>query len=111
MYQLSYISPELYRTIIGDVLQRNDRVGVPLVAVEPGNEINWGAYNGDLDILPEVMSARPVRWRIRATRLARAAKSPQRTIAGGDLPRLSVARHRRRIPRRWGNGLPGMSES
>ncbi|WP_244519929.1 MULTISPECIES: hypothetical protein [unclassified Ensifer] len=54
MYQLSDISPELYLTGIGDVLQRIDRVGLPLVAVEPGNEINWGAYDGDLDILPEV---------------------------------------------------------
>lgn len=53
MYRLSDISPDLYRTIVGDVLQRIDRFGVPLVAVEPGNEINWGAYNGDLDILPE----------------------------------------------------------
>ncbi|WP_161952487.1 MULTISPECIES: hypothetical protein [unclassified Ensifer] len=41
MYQLSDISPELYLTGIGDVLQRIDRVGVPLVAAEPGNEITW----------------------------------------------------------------------
>lgn len=53
MYRLSDISPEAYRAVIGDVLQRIDRLGIPLVAVEPGNEINWGAYNGDLDILPE----------------------------------------------------------
>jgi hypothetical protein len=49
-YRLSDISPDLYRTVIGDVLQRIDRLGVPLVAVEPGNEINWAPYNGDLDI-------------------------------------------------------------
>jgi hypothetical protein len=53
MYRLSDISPDRYRTMVGDVLQRIDRLGIPLVAVEPGNEINWGAYNGDLDILPE----------------------------------------------------------
>lgn len=49
-YRLSDISPDQYRTVIGDVLQRIDRLGVPLVAVEPGNEINWGPYNGDLGI-------------------------------------------------------------
>lgn len=49
-YRLSDISPDLYRTVIGDVLQRIDRLGVPLVAVEPGNEINWAPYNGDLGI-------------------------------------------------------------
>lgn len=49
-YRLSDVSPEQYRMVIGDVLQRIDRLGVPLVAVEPGNEINWGPYNGDLDI-------------------------------------------------------------
>lgn len=49
-YRLSDIAPEQYRTVIGDVLQRIDRLGVPLIAVEPGNEINWGPYNGDLGI-------------------------------------------------------------
>lgn len=52
-YRLSDISPDLYRTAIGDVLQRIDRLGVPLVAVEPGNEINWAPYNGDLGIKPQ----------------------------------------------------------
>lgn len=62
MYRLSDISPEQYRAVIGDVLQRIDRLGVPLVAVEPGNEINWGAYNGDLEVRPEANSrtARPL---------------------------------------------------
>ncbi len=50
MYRLSDLSPEHYRAAIGDILARIDRLGVPLVAVEPGNEINWGAYNGDLAI-------------------------------------------------------------
>lgn len=49
-YRLSDLSPDQYRTVIGDVLQRIDRLGVPLVAVEPGNEINWAPYNGDLGI-------------------------------------------------------------
>lgn len=52
MYRLSDISPEQYRTVLRDALQRIDRLGAPLVAVEPGNEINWGAYNGDLEIRP-----------------------------------------------------------
>lgn len=52
-YRLSDIAPEQYRTVVGDVLQRIDRLGVPLIAVEPGNEINWGPYNGDLGIKPQ----------------------------------------------------------
>ncbi|MGO4403393.1 glycoside hydrolase [Bosea sp. RAF48] len=53
MYRLSDVSPELFRAALGDALQRIDRLGVALLAVEPGNEINWGAYNGDLEIRPE----------------------------------------------------------
>jgi len=53
MYRLSDVSPELYRAALRDALQRIDRLGVALIAVEPGNEINWGAYNGDLGIRPE----------------------------------------------------------
>ncbi len=53
MYRLSDLSPERYRVVLGDALQRIDRLGVALIAVEPGNEINWGAYNGDLEIRPE----------------------------------------------------------
>lgn len=53
MYRLSDIAPERYRVVLRDTLQRIDKLGVPLIAVEPGNEINWGAYNGDLDIRPE----------------------------------------------------------
>ncbi|MGO4175284.1 glycoside hydrolase [Bosea sp. TAF32] len=56
MYRLSDISLEHYRAVLRDALQRIDRLGVPLIAVEPGNEINWGAYNGDLDIRPEANS-------------------------------------------------------
>ena len=53
MYRLSDISPEHFQQAMGDALQKIDALGVPLVAVEPGNEINWGAYNGDLAILPK----------------------------------------------------------
>lgn len=53
MYRLSDISPERFQLAIVDALQKIDALGVPLVAVEPGNEINWGAYNGDLAILPK----------------------------------------------------------
>lgn len=52
MYRLSDISPERFQQVVGDALQKIDALGVPLLAVEPGNEINWGAYNGDLAILP-----------------------------------------------------------
>ena len=53
MYRLSDISPDRFQQAISDALQKIDALGVPLVAVEPGNEINWGAYNGDLAILPK----------------------------------------------------------
>ncbi|MBK0024085.1 glycoside hydrolase [Brucella pseudogrignonensis] len=53
MYRLSDISPDRFQQAIADALQKIDALGVPLVAVEPGNEINWGAYNGDLAILPK----------------------------------------------------------
>ncbi|WP_025092021.1 hypothetical protein [Brucella intermedia] len=53
MYRLSDISPERFRNAMADALQKIDALGIPLVAVEPGNEINWGAYNGDLAILPK----------------------------------------------------------
>ena len=53
MYRLSDISPDHFQQAIADALQKIDALGVPLVAVEPGNEINWGAYNGDLAILPK----------------------------------------------------------
>ena len=50
MYRLSDISPDRFRAVLSDALQKIDQLGVALVAVEPGNEINWGAYNGDLDV-------------------------------------------------------------
>jgi Glycosyl hydrolase catalytic core len=52
MYRLSDIDPIRFQTAIGDALQKIDALGVKLIGVETGNEINWGAYNGDLAILP-----------------------------------------------------------
>lgn len=52
MYKLSDIDPKLYEAQLGDMLRKIDALGVPLVGVEPGNEINWAPYNGDLAILP-----------------------------------------------------------
>jgi hypothetical protein len=50
MYRLSDISPDLFRSTVGDALRKIDQLGIPLIAVETGNEINWGAYNGDLEV-------------------------------------------------------------
>jgi hypothetical protein len=47
-YRLSDLDPEGYRKVIRDALAKLDDIGVRLVAVEPGNEINWAGYNGDL---------------------------------------------------------------
>ncbi len=52
MYKLSDIDPKRFEAALADALQKIDALGVPLVAVEPGNEINWAPYNGDLAILP-----------------------------------------------------------
>ncbi|QND54636.1 glycoside hydrolase (plasmid) [Phyllobacterium sp. 628] len=50
MYRLSDIAPEQFRTVVSDALRKIDELKIPLVAVEAGNEINWGAYNGDLEV-------------------------------------------------------------
>ncbi len=60
MYRLSDIEPERFQTVIAAALQKIDALGVPLVGVETGNEINWGAYNGDLAILPKERPKPPV---------------------------------------------------
>lgn len=39
-----------YRKELQQALQRIDALGVRLVAVEPGNEINYAGYNGDLAV-------------------------------------------------------------
>lgn len=49
-YRLSDLDSERYRVVIRDALAKLDAMGVRLVAVEPGNEINWAGYNGDLTV-------------------------------------------------------------
>lgn len=48
IHRLSELDLERYRTGLRDALHRIDALGIRLEAVEPGNEINFGAYNGDL---------------------------------------------------------------
>ncbi len=52
MYRLSDISPERFQQAVADALQKIDALGVPLVAVEPGNEINWGLIMAILPSCP-----------------------------------------------------------
>lgn len=49
-FRLSDLDPERYRVVIRDTLAKLDSQGIELVAVEPGNEINWAGYNGDLAV-------------------------------------------------------------
>lgn len=56
MYRLSDISPDQFRSVVGDALRKIDALKIPLVAVEAGNEINWGAYNGDLEVKAKAKS-------------------------------------------------------
>lgn len=49
-FRLSDLDPERYRTVIRAALATLDSEGIELVAVEPGNEINWAGYNGDLAV-------------------------------------------------------------
>lgn len=50
VYRLSDLDPERYRTVLRQTLAELDRLGVELVGIEPGNEINWAGYNGDLAV-------------------------------------------------------------
>jgi hypothetical protein len=52
MYRLSDIDLQAFRAVFSAALQRIDKLGIALLAIEPGNEINLGAYNGDLSIYP-----------------------------------------------------------
>jgi hypothetical protein len=56
MHRLSDISQDRFRSVFGDALRKIDGLGIPLAAVETGNEINWGAYNGDLEVRVEANS-------------------------------------------------------
>ncbi|KAB1089499.1 glycoside hydrolase [Neorhizobium galegae] len=46
--RLSDLDLDLYRSQLRSALRRIDGMGIRIDAVEPGNEINYSAYNGDL---------------------------------------------------------------
>ncbi|MEK1872656.1 MAG: glycoside hydrolase, partial [Rhizobium altiplani] len=46
--RLSDLDLDLYRAHLRAALRRIDGMGIRIDAVEPGNEINYSAYNGDL---------------------------------------------------------------
>jgi hypothetical protein len=48
VYRLSDLDLDRYRMGLRDALRRIDALGIRLEAIEPGNEINFSAYNGDL---------------------------------------------------------------
>ncbi len=50
VYRLSDLDLARYRRELQQALQRIDALGVRLVGVEPGNEINYAGYNGDLAV-------------------------------------------------------------
>lgn len=50
--RLSDLDLDLYRTGLREALRRIDALGIRLEAIEPGNEINLSAYNGDLLVFP-----------------------------------------------------------
>jgi hypothetical protein len=53
IHRLSDLDPERYRRELRGALRRIDGLGITLEAVEPGNEINFSAYNGDLAVYRE----------------------------------------------------------
>jgi hypothetical protein len=50
IHRLSDIDPEAFRLVFRTALQRIDELEIGLIAVQPGNELNLGAYNGDLHV-------------------------------------------------------------
>jgi hypothetical protein len=48
VHRLSELDSDRYRIGLRDALHRIDALGIRLEAIEPGNEINFSAYNGDL---------------------------------------------------------------
>lgn len=48
IHRLSDLDLDRYRAGLREALRRVDAVGIRLDAIEPGNEINFSAYNGDL---------------------------------------------------------------
>ena len=57
VYRLSDLDPERYRAVLRQTLAELDRLGVELVGIEPGNEINWAGYNGDLAVSVDAKAA------------------------------------------------------
>ncbi len=53
IYRLSDLDPDRYRKGLHEALQRIDALGIRLEAIEPGNEINYAGYNGDLAVYRE----------------------------------------------------------
>ncbi|TCU31952.1 hypothetical protein EV129_12346 [Rhizobium azibense] len=48
--RLSDLDLDLYRAQLRSALRRIDEMGIRIDGVEPGNEINYSAYNGDLAV-------------------------------------------------------------
>ncbi|WP_244519987.1 MULTISPECIES: glycoside hydrolase [unclassified Ensifer] len=59
--RLSDLDPARYRENLKAALRRMDEAGVKLMAVEPGNEINYSAYNGDLIVFRKPGASTPRR--------------------------------------------------
>jgi hypothetical protein len=51
--RLSDLDLDIYRAQLRSALRRIDGMGIRIDAVEPGNEINYSAYNGDLAVYEE----------------------------------------------------------
>lgn len=50
IHRLSDIDPAAFRDAFRHALKRIDAFGITLIAVQPGNELNLGGYNGDLHV-------------------------------------------------------------
>lgn len=50
IHRLSDIDPAAFRLAFREAMQRIDALGITLLAVQPGNELNLGGYNGDLHV-------------------------------------------------------------
>ncbi len=59
VHRLSDLDLDRYRMGLREALRRIDALGIRLEAIEPGNEINLSAYNGDLLVYPQVGEETP----------------------------------------------------
>ncbi|WP_405052164.1 glycoside hydrolase [Sinorhizobium sp. 8-89] len=59
VHRLSDLDLDQYRKELRAALQRIDALGIRLEAIEPGNEINYAAYNGDLLVYREPSGRTP----------------------------------------------------